>query len=120
MSASTIKKYSMVTHGSHEPSGVDTTDWRRWLSNVGQSSTTLCVVATKFARRLATNNFHDGSLMPYNACCLIFLDKNPGARPIDVAVFRRIIGTNILRCVSNELNTVRQYDENELIRGGVD
>ena len=107
INASTVRETTMVTQGSHGPSGVDDKDWRMWLSHFGQASTNLCKALAAFARRLATEQMHD--LTPYNACRLIPLDKNPGVRPIGVGeVIRRIIGRNILRCIGNDLKILGQ------------
>ena len=97
----------MATHGSHGPSGVDADDWRRWLSNFGQSSTNLCRTLASFARRLATEKVNEEVLRPYNACRLIPLDKNPGVRPIGVGeIIRRISARVILKCISNDLKAL--------------
>ena len=69
-----------------------------------QSSTSLCRTVARLAVRIATEESDNEALMPYNACRLIPLDKNPGVRPIEVGeVLRRIIGRTILRCVENDL-----------------
>ena len=94
----------MKTHGSHGPSGVDANEWRRWMSNFSQSSTSLCRTVARLAVRIATEENDNEALIPYNACRLIPLDKNPGVRLIGVGeVLRRIIGRTILRCVENDL-----------------
>ena len=94
----------MKTHGSHGPSSVDANEWRRWMSNFSQSSTSLCRTVARLVVRIATEEIDNEALMPYNACRLIPLDKNPGVRPIGVGeVLRRIIGRTILRCVENDL-----------------
>ena len=104
INAGTVRKAAMATHGSHGPSGVDADDWRRWLSNFGQSSTNLCRTLASFARRLATEKVSDEVLRPYNACRLIPLDKNPGVRPIGVGeIVRRISARVILKCISHDL-----------------
>ena len=102
--AGAIRRAGMKTHGSHGPSGVDANEWRRWMSNFSQSSTSLCRTVARLAVRIATEEIDNEALMPYNACRLIPLDKNPGVRPIGVGeVLRRIIGRTILRCVENDL-----------------
>ena len=107
INAGTVRKAAMATHGSHGPSGVDADDWRRWLSNFGQSSTNLCRTLASFARRLATEKVNDEVLRPYNACRLIPLDKNPGVRPIGVGeIVRRISARVILKCISHDLKAL--------------
>ena len=41
LNASSIRKCAIKTRGSHGPSGLDSNEWRRILSNFGQSSTDL-------------------------------------------------------------------------------
>ena len=83
---------------------MDANEWRRWMSNFNQSSTSLCRTVARLAVRIATEEIDNEALMPYNACRLIPLEKNPGVRPIGVGeVLRRIIGRTILRCVENDL-----------------
>ena len=79
--AGAVQRAAMRTQGSHGPSGVDANEWRRWLSNFGQSSTSLCRTIAQIAVRIATVEIECESKMPYNACRLIPLDKNPGVRP---------------------------------------
>ena len=99
-----VRSAAMKTHGSHGPSGVDANEWRRWLSNFNQSSTSLCRTVAQIAVRIATEEINSKFPEPYNACRLIPLDKNPGVRPIGVGeVLRRIIGRSILRCIQNDL-----------------
>ena len=107
INAGTIRKSAMLTHGSHGPSGVDANDWRRWLSNFGQSSTNLCRSLAGLARLNATEKINSDYLTAYNACRLIPLDKNPGVRPIGVGeVIRRILARTILKCISNDLKAL--------------
>ena len=107
MSAGTVRKAALATHGSHGTSGVDADDWRRWLSNFGQSSTNLCRTLASLARRLATEKVKEEVLPPYNACRLIPLVKNPGVRPIGVGeIIRRISARVILYCISNDLEAL--------------
>ena len=97
----------MTTQGSHGPSGVDTDEWHRWLSNFGQSSTILCRNLASFARRLATEKVNEEVLRPYNACRLTPIDKNPEVRPIGGGkIIRRILARVILKCISNDLKAL--------------
>ena len=108
--AGAIRRSGMNTHGSHGPSGVDANEWRRWMSNFSQSSSSFCRTVACLASRIATEEIDNEALMPYNACRLIPLDKNPGVRPIGVGeVLRRIIGRTILRCVENDLKLLGKH-----------
>ena len=102
----------MKTRGSHGPSGLDANEWRRILSNFGQSSVDLCKTLAKLASLIATSHLETDEMAAYNACRLIPLDKNPGVRPIGVSeVLRRIIGKSILKCLSNDLKLLGQSDQ---------
>ena len=104
LNARTIRQASMKTQGSHGPSGLDANEWRRILTNFGQSSNNLCRCLAEISKLLATTELPLESLQAYNASRLIPLDKNPGVRPIGVGeVLRRIIGRSILKCISNDL-----------------
>ena len=99
-----VRNASMKTHGIHGPSAVDAYEWRHWLSNCNQSSTSLCRTVARIAMRIATEEIVSEFLEPYNACRLIPLDKNPAVRPIGVGEFlKRIIGRSTLRCIQNDL-----------------
>ena len=99
-----VHKAALRTNGSHGPSGLDANEWRTLLTNFDQSSVNLCGTIAEFARKLATVSVTSEHLVPYNACRLIPLEKQPGVRPIGVGeVLRRIIGRVILKCVSNDL-----------------
>ena len=90
----------MKTHGRSGPSGLDADDWRRLLSASGQTSTNLCMLVAKFAKRLATSIIPTDDLIAYNGCRLVVLDKRPGVRPIGIGeVKRRITGGIIVHCI---------------------
>ena len=55
LSARLVRKHAMKTHGSAGSSSLDVDDWRRLLSAFGQTSTNLCKLFAKFAKRLATS-----------------------------------------------------------------
>ena len=54
---SAIKRNALKTHGSHDPSGVDANEWRRFLTTFKASSFDLCKVIAKLAIRVATGNW---------------------------------------------------------------
>ena len=84
-------------------------EWRRWMSNFNQSSTSLCRTVARLAVRIATEDIDKEALKPLNAYRLIPLAKNLGVRPIGVGeVLRGIIGRSILRCVENDLKLLRK------------
>ena len=97
----------MKTHGSAGPSGLDADDWRRLLSAFGQTSTNLCKLVAKFAKRLATSIIPPDDLITYNGCRLVTLDKCPGVRPIVIGeVMRRITGRIIVDCIRQDLTSL--------------
>ena len=59
----------MKTHGSAGPSGLDADDRRRLLSAFGQTSTNLCKLVAKFAKRPATSIIPPDDLIAYNGFC---------------------------------------------------
>ena len=93
ISARLVQKHASKTHGSAGPSGLDADDWHRLLSAFRQTSTNLCKIVAKFAKRLATSIIPPDDLIAYNGCRLKALDKCPGVRPIG-EVIRRITGSN--------------------------
>ena len=93
----------MKTHDSAGPSGLDADDWRRLL--FGQTSTNLCKLVAKFAKRLATSIILP-DLIAYNVRRLVAQDKCPGARPIGIGeVMRRITGRIIVDCIRQDLTS---------------
>ena len=97
----------MKTHGSAGPSSLDAHDWRRLLSAFGQTSTNLCKLVSKFAKRLATSIIPPEDLIAYNGCRLVTLDKCPGVRPIGIGeVMCRITGRIIVDCIRQDLTSL--------------
>ena len=97
----------MKTHGSAGPSGFDADDWRRLLSAFGQTSTNLCKLVAKFAKRLATSIIPPDDLIANNDCRLVALDKCPGVRPIGISeVMRNITGRIIFDCIRQDLTSL--------------
>ena len=103
-----IKKAAMRTHGSHGPSGLDSNEWRRILTYVGQQqSVEVSKIIAKNAKKFTTEELNPELMESYNACRLIPLDKNPGVTTIGIGeVMRRIIGRTITKCLKNELMSV--------------
>ena len=77
-----VRKAALRTNGSHGPSGLDANEWPRHLTNFDQSSVNLCRTIAEFARKLATVSVTSEHLVPYNACRLIPLDKQPESGPL--------------------------------------
>ena len=110
ISARLLRRHAMNTHGSAGPSGLDADDWRRLLSAFGQTSTNLCKLVAKFAKRLATSIIPPDDLIAYNGCRLVALDKCPGVRSIGIGeVMRRITGRLIVDFIRQDLSSL---DEN--------
>ncbi len=91
-----IAKAGQKTTGAHGPSGLDAAQWRLILSSFEKHSTNLRRTIATIARRIATETLPTISLMEYNNCSLVALDKCPGVRPIGIGeVLRRIMGRTI-------------------------
>ena len=102
--AVTIKRAAMKTHGTHSPSRLNADDWRIILTVSKNSSIELCKTIATLAVKISTIELDQESLVPYNACRLIALNKNPGVRPIGIGeVLRRIIGRSITACIKPDL-----------------
>ena len=70
----------------------------------GQQSVEISKALAKIAQKISTEVLSHELFVPYNACRLIPLDKNPGVRPIGIGeVIRRIIGRTITKCLKSEL-----------------
>ena len=103
ISARLVRKHARKTHGSAGPSGLDADDWRRLLSAFGQTSTNLCKLVAKFAKRPATSIIPPDDLIAYNGCRLVALDKCPDVGPIGIGeVMRRITGRIMVDCISQD------------------
>jgi len=70
-----------------------------------EASAGLCKVLTSVARHLCTTRLVDPTvLMPFVACRLIPLDKNPGVRPIGIGdVPRRIVSKATLFVIGEDI-----------------
>ena len=107
ISARLVQKHAIKAHGSAGPSGLDADDWRRQFSAFVQSSTNLCKLVSKFAKRLATSIISTDDLIAYNSCQLVALDKCPGVRLVGIGeVLRRITGRKIVDCIRQDLTSL--------------
>ena len=104
ISARLLQKHAMKTHGSAGPSVLHADYWRRLLSAFGHTSTNLCKLVARFARRLATSIISTDDLIAHNGCRLKALDKYPGVRSIGIGeVMRSITGRKIVDCIRQNL-----------------
>ena len=91
-----------MKHGSHGPSGVDSNEWRRFLTSFKVSSTDICGTIANVAIRIATS--HLTFLLPYNSSRLLALTNYLSIRPICIGeVLRRITGKLVVNCVKTNL-----------------
>ena len=74
----------MKTQGSHGPSGLNASEWLRFLTLFGQSSVNLFKCLADIAKLFASTKLPFETLEANNGCRLISLDKDPGFRPIGV------------------------------------
>ena len=104
ISAILVRKHAVKTHGGAGPSGLDANEWRRLFSAFGQTSTKLCKIVAKFAKRLARSIISPDDLIAYNGCRIVALDKCPGVWPIGIGkVMLRITGRIIVDCIRQDL-----------------
>ena len=97
----------MKTHGSAGTSSFEADDWRRLPSAFGHTSTTMCKLVAKFAKRPATSIISPDDLIAYNRCRLKTLDKRPVVRPNGTGeVMRHISGGIIVDCITQDLTTL--------------
>ncbi|MDA8002339.1 MAG: reverse transcriptase domain-containing protein, partial [Alphaproteobacteria bacterium] len=107
INASSICAAALKTKGSHGPSGLDATAWRRMCCSFKGSSKELCEALAKTARRLASGPIDPHPILAFTASRLVALNKCPGVRPIGVGeVSRRIIGKAILSVISVDIQKV--------------
>ena len=110
--AALVEKAVLRTNGAHGPSGLDSAQWRRILTCFEKNSDNLKNTVAAIAKRIATQKLESETLMPYNSCRLIPLDKNPGVRPIGIGeVIRRIVGRCIAKRVDAELRSIGGNDQ---------
>ena len=110
--ATLVEKTVLRINGAHGPSGLDSVQWRRILTCFEKNSDNLKNTVAAIAKRIATQKLESETLMPYNSCRLIPLDKNPAVRPIEIGeVLRRIIGRCIVKSVDAELRSIGGNDQ---------
>ena len=84
---------ALKAKGYAGPSGLDACGWGRLCTSFGCLSDDLGDVVAAVTRRLCTEYVDPDAIESLPACRLIALNKNPGVRPIGVAVtLRRIMG----------------------------
>ena len=100
-----IKWASLHTHGAAGPSGVDAYCWRCMCTSFKEASTGLCKALASVARYFCTIQLKDPAvMMPFVACRLIPLDKNPGVCPIGIGdVPRRIVAKATLFVIGEDV-----------------
>ena len=103
LDASVIRRAALNTKGSAGPSGLVAYAWRRLCSSFGKKSDDLCHSLSLMAKRLCTDFIDPDLLMPFLACHLIAIDKNPGVRPIG-------IGETVRRIIAKAVHTVLKPD----------
>ena len=103
----TVRKWTLKTHESHSPSGLDACERRRILTHFNQTSVELCKTIAKLSYTIASRVVPHKNLIAYNSCCLIPLNQNPGIRPIGRGeVLRRIIGKTVTQGVNSDLKNL--------------
>ena len=107
ISAKLVQKHAMKTHGSVGPAGLNPDEWRRLPSAFGQTSTNLCKLVAKFAKKQAISTIPPDDLIAYNGCRLVILDKLSGLRPIGIGEeMRRITGRINVDCIRQDLTSL--------------
>ena len=99
----------MKTHGCAGPSGLVADDWRRLLSAFGQTSTNLCKLVAKFAKRLAASIIPPDDLIAFNGLRLVVLDKCPRVGPIGIGELMlriTVTGRIIVDCMRQEITYI--------------
>ena len=111
------KKNAMRTHGSTGPSGLNISEWRRFLSTFDDDSVNRCKHILNFAIEEEIERW-DG-LYAYSACRLITVNKNPEVRPFCVGnVLRRIISRKIVSCIAVHLKHLGAFSHLYLSQEG--
>ena len=99
-----VKTAALKIHGSHIPSGLDANDWRQIFTCFKEVSANIAKTVAKTAIRRATEKVSEKSLLAYNACRLISLNKNSGDQPNGVEkVLCRITDKCIIKRIKNNL-----------------
>ena len=79
-----IQRSALNCKGAAGPSGLDVYAWTRLCTSFGKTSDNLCHSLAHLAKRLCVDLVDPKLLMPFLACRLIALNKNPGVRPIGI------------------------------------
>ena len=104
LDASAIRRAALATRGAGGPSAVDAYVWRRLCTGFGKVSDGLCNALAMVGRFLCSSYIDPQVLLPFLACRLIAIDKNPGVRPIGIGeVVRRIIAKAVIRVVKPDV-----------------
>ena len=100
-----ICSVALQMNGSAGPSGLDAKAWKRICCSFHNTSSDLCKVLAKIARKLCTLFVDPQGIEAFTACRLIALDKNPGVRPIGIGeTLRRLISKAILKVTKDEIH----------------
>ena len=99
-----VRSAALKTSGAAGPSGLDAYCWRRLCTSFGRASSDLCQALANVAKRLCTTYINPECIVPFTACRLIALNKNPGVRPIGIGdTARRIIAKSVLMVTSMQV-----------------
>ena len=99
-----VKTAALWTFGAGSPSQTDAHNWRRMCSLFHVASEDLCWSLALVAKRLCSTLVDPNAVVPFLACRLIALDKNPGVRPIGICkVPRRIIAKAVLSITKQDV-----------------
>eukprot|EP00117_Sycon_ciliatum_P030620 scpid80331/ scgid24095/ len=110
LTAELLKSVALQSEGSAGLSGLDSACCRRMCSAFGGVSTGMCQAIADLSRILVTGLLPTEGLVPFLACRLIALDKQPGVRPIGAGeVLRRIVAKAILRIASQDVESACGY-----------
>ena len=102
-----IRRSALNCKGATGPSGLDAYAWRRLCTSFDKTSDNLCHSLAQMAKRLCVDLVDPKLLMPFLACRLIALNKNPGVRPIGIGdTSRRIIAKAILSILRPDIQEV--------------
>ena len=107
-----VYKIGRNMSGSGGPTLVDTDTWKDLLCSkaFGNASTELCQSIADLAKLMCTEEVHPDSLIEFNSCRLVPLDKGltkeqtPGVRPIGIGeVLRRIVGKLLIGVIKTDI-----------------
>ena len=99
-----VRSAALKTSGAAGPSGLDAYCWRHLCTCFGRASSDLCQALADVAKRLCTTFIDPEYIVPFTACRLIALNKNPGVRPIGIGdTARRIIAKSVLMVIRGDI-----------------